>query len=86
MDRAKKDFFDPERDDNKDCKSTDEILDELELSRGDHEETLPISSDEDFKIHLKKLSKSCFVTILKRACWPKRQMLTFIQSSTITKQ
>ena len=41
--------------------SVKNILDELEISKGDYYRALPISKNEDLELHLKSEHLSCFV-------------------------
>ena len=49
------------RDDYEEVKSTDEILEYLEITKCDYEQALSISDDQDFQILYRGLPNSCFV-------------------------
>jgi len=58
---AKRNFVDPNAENFTSVPPIDEILSELNIPKPDYEYALSISDDNDFHIHLKRDSNSCFV-------------------------
>ena len=58
---AKVNFFDHSRDDFVEVKSISEVLNELDIDELEYETALGISDDNDFQLHLRRPTNSCFV-------------------------
>ena len=61
LDPAKVKFYDRTKEEFVKTKSITETLQELEISKVDYENGLPVSSDDDYDFHLEKPPDSCFV-------------------------
>ena len=54
-------FIDQSKDDREENQSVEAVLEELRISKTYYLRALPISVNDDFQIHLKRSTNSCFV-------------------------
>ena len=58
---AKVNFYDSSKDIFVNLKSVSEILEEINITEEEYKNALQISDDQDFQLHLRRLTNSCFV-------------------------